>query len=224
MEHSVEEYLNKQGIEEFDKLAQHIMELKRNTKPNVALISELADILINKKDIKISPLGHIDLSNLVSLTLDKEAVGKNGNLLETGFASTRHKSRGGETHIIFDMLDNEMDDKETEGVADFKKKYPKDGVKHNNGKPQISLLFKQFPKALEAIAKCSEYGHEKYKEADQDYLNYQRVEGGSKAFADAGLRHRLFKEGTTDLDSQLPHAYHTCWNALAELELILMKR
>lgn len=112
MEHSVEEYLSKQGIEEFDKLAQHIMELKRNTKPNVALISELADILINKKDIKISSLGHIDLSNLVSLTLDKEAVGKNGNLLKTGFASTRHKSRGGETHIIFDMLNNEMDDKE----------------------------------------------------------------------------------------------------------------
>lgn len=95
------------------------------------------------------------------------------------------------------------------------------GVKHNQNKPQLSLLFKQFPKALEAISKCSEYGHEKYKEADTDYLNFKRVEGGSKAYADAGLRHRMFVEKTTDIDSQLPHSYHVAWNALAELELIL---
>lgn len=91
------------------------------------------------------------------------------------------------------------------------------GVKLNNGKPQISLLFKQFPKALEAIAKCSEYGHEKYKETDHDFLNYQRVEGGSKNYADAGLRHRL-QEGN-DNESGLPHAFHVAWNALAELEI-----
>lgn len=93
------------------------------------------------------------------------------------------------------------------------------GVKHNNGKPQLSLLFTQFPKALEAVAKCSEYGHEKYKETDSDFLNFKRVDGGSKAYADAGLRHRTFPKGTTDIDSQLPHAFHICWNALAELQL-----
>jgi hypothetical protein len=107
--------------------------------------------------------------------------------------------------------------KETDSVE----KYNKEGVKLNKDKPQISLLFTQFPKALEAIAKCSEYGHEKYKDTDQDYLNYQRVEGGSKTYADAGLRHRLYQKGTTDIESQLPHAYHVAWNALAELELLL---
>ena len=96
-----------------------------------------------------------------------------------------------------------------------------EGIKHNQNKPQLSLLFKQFPKALEAIAKCSEYGHQKYKETDEDYLNFKRVEGGSKSYADAGLRHRMFTEKTTDIDSQLPHSFHICWNALAELELIL---
>mgnify|MGYP007128638939 CR=1 FL=1 len=59
------------------------------------------------------------------------------------------------------------------------------------------------------------------KETDEDYLNFKRVEGGSKSYADAGLRHRIFKKGTTDIDSQLPHSYHIAWNALAELELIL---
>jgi hypothetical protein len=92
-----------------------------------------------------------------------------------------------------------------------------EGVKLNKNKPQISLLFKQFPKALEAIAKCSEYGHEKYKETDSDYLNFSRVEGGSNTYASAGLRHRL--EQGNDLESGLPHQYHIAWNALAELEL-----
>lgn len=90
------------------------------------------------------------------------------------------------------------------------------GEKHNKNKPQLSILFKQFPKALEALAKCSEYGNQKYKETDKDFLNFKRVSGGSKTYADAGLRHRL----ETGLDeSGLPHQYHVCWNALAELQL-----
>lgn len=96
-----------------------------------------------------------------------------------------------------------------------------EGVKLNKNKPQMSLLFKQFPDALEAIVKCSEYGHNKYKETDGDYLNFKRVEGGSRTYADAGLRHRLYSKGTTDIESRLPHAYHVAWNALAELQLIL---
>jgi hypothetical protein len=102
--------------------------------------------------------------------------------------------------------------KETEGK----------GIKLNELKPQMSLLFKQFPKALEAIVRCSEYGHNKYKETDKDYLNFKRVEGGSKAYADAGLRHRM-QQGI-DLESMLPHCYHVAWNALAELELLMEEK
>lgn len=91
------------------------------------------------------------------------------------------------------------------------------GVKHNKHKAPISLLFKQFPKALEAISKCSEYGHNKYKDTDLDFLNFKRVIGGSITYADAGLRHRL--ESGLDLESGLPHQYHVAWNALAELQL-----
>lgn len=96
------------------------------------------------------------------------------------------------------------------------------GLKLNKLKPQISLLFKQFPDALEAIARCSEYGHQKYKETDSDFLNFKRVPEGSKAYADAGLRHRL-KKGI-DLESMLPHCYHVAWNALAELQLLIEEK
>lgn len=99
----------------------------------------------------------------------------------------------------------------------YNKEVNSEGVKTNSLKPQMSLLFKQFPKALEAIVKCSEYGHSKYKETDKDYLNYTRVDGGSKTYADAGLRHRL--EQGNDLESGLPHQFHVAWNALAELQL-----
>jgi hypothetical protein len=91
------------------------------------------------------------------------------------------------------------------------------GVKHNKHKTPLSLIFTQFPKALEAISKCSEYGHNKYKETDKDFLNFKRVEGGSRVYADAGLRHRL--ETGTDFESGLPHQYHVAWNALSELQL-----
>jgi Domain of unknown function (DUF5664) len=94
---------------------------------------------------------------------------------------------------------------------------PSIGKKENNGKPQISVIFKQFPDAIKAIAECSQYGHNKYKETDTDFLNFKRVYGGSKTYADAGLRHRI--ENGLDLESKLPHQYHVAWNALAELQL-----
>lgn len=93
----------------------------------------------------------------------------------------------------------------------------KSGVKHNNNKPQISILFKQFPDALKAIAKASEFGHEKYKEFDEDYLNYKRVEDGIQKYADASLRHRT--EIGVDEESKLPHQFHVAWNTMAELQL-----
>ena len=136
--------------------------------------------------------------------------------------STRHKSKNGEAHKYTKkwVKDSTWGDSHVNWVdinnlnVDFEKVEPR---KENKGKPQLSLLFKQFPKALEAVTRCSEYGHNKYKDVDQDHLNFTRVGGGSKTYADAGLRHRI--EQGVDSESGLPHAYHVCWNALAELEL-----
>ena len=155
-------------------------------------------------------------------------------------SSTRHKSQAGETHAEnlvyvkegtgYDYLKRRMKDDvitsssrgEKETIEYLQGVKETEGVKLNKLKPQISLLFKQFPDALEAIAKCSEYGHKKYKETDADFLNFKRVSEGSKAYADAGLRHRL-KKGI-DLESMLPHCYHVAWNALAELQLLIEEK
>lgn len=93
------------------------------------------------------------------------------------------------------------------------------GIKHNQDKlPLDKILFTQFPKAIQAIAKCSMYGHEKYKEYDKDMLNFKRVKGGSQTYADAAIRHSLNK-GEKDHESGLPHIFHKAWNVMAELEL-----
>ena len=82
------------------------------------------------------------------------------------------------------------------------------------------MITKQFPNALEAVCKATLFGHEYYKEFDADWLNYQRVEGGSQAYAEAMLRHNMDKAGLDD-KSGLPHIYHVVWNAMAMLELWL---
>lgn len=95
------------------------------------------------------------------------------------------------------------------------------GIKFNEGKPKMSILFKQFPKALEAVVRCAEYGHNKYNidGCDEDHLNFKRVLGGPQVYEDAGYRH-LMKQGI-DEESGLPHLHHAVWNFLAMLEITL---
>lgn len=94
------------------------------------------------------------------------------------------------------------------------------GQKFNEDKlPMDIVLFRQFPKAIQAVAKCSLNGHNKYKETDQDWLNFKRVEGGSQTYADAAFRHS-FDKGSLN-DSGLPHIFHKLWNVMAEVELYI---
>ena len=75
-------YLEKYRIKDREALAQHIIELKRNTAPNVGLISELVYVLEDKE-------------NLFFNFFPQNVKGN----------STRHKSQNGETHkqIVGDL-------------------------------------------------------------------------------------------------------------------------
>src|SRR5699024_6835054 len=96
---------------------------------------------------------------------------------------------------------------------------PNKGKKETYNKlPLDRVITKQFPKALKAISKCSKFGHDKYKDYDDDWLNYKRVDDGIQKYADALQRHNLNKD-QKDKESGFPHIYHKAWNALAELEL-----
>lgn len=93
------------------------------------------------------------------------------------------------------------------------------GVKDNDKKLPMSKLKVQFPNALQAVVLCSSMGHEKYKDTDEDWLNFLRVPGGSETYRDACERHSLYEVGDVDEESGLPHLFHELWNKMAEVEI-----
>jgi len=133
-----------------------------------------------------------------------------------GFATTVWLKIGDKLAPILSFIDSDEEDKE-EAEEELK------GVKTDSHKVDISVLFKQFPRALTAVAEASAYGHNKYRETDKDMLNFTRVENAESRYRGALMRHERdrYTDGYLDSESNLPHIYHKAWNALAELEMHL---
>jgi hypothetical protein len=94
------------------------------------------------------------------------------------------------------------------------------GAKLDAGKTRVALIFNDMPRALLAVAAVATYGAAKYTEG-----GWLLVDNGIARYTDAQDRHRL-KEGieSHDDESNLLHAAHGAWNALARLELILREQ
>ena len=99
-----------------------------------------------------------------------------------------------------------------------------EGVKKDDEKlPMGIVIQRQFPNALKAIAKCSLYGHNKYKETDVDWMNFERLDNAKERYFNALSRHFLdagIDLSEKDNESELPHIYHVAWNAMALLEVL----
>lgn len=93
------------------------------------------------------------------------------------------------------------------------------GAKLDAGKPDLSLLL-MFGRALSAIAEVGTFGANKYTRG-----GWVTVPDGVNRYTAAMLRH-VFKEDREllDSDSNLMHAKHAAWNAVARLELMLKER
>ena len=92
------------------------------------------------------------------------------------------------------------------------------GIKHDEGKPLVLKGFlQQFPLAIEAVARVSEFGAEKY-----TWGGWETVPEGVERYGEALARH-LLQEGY-DAESNMVHAAHAAWNAMARLELMLRQR
>lgn len=91
------------------------------------------------------------------------------------------------------------------------------GAKLDAGKVRPDLILSGMPRALLAVAEIGTFGANKYSED-----GWLSVPNGIKRYTAAMDRHRL-KESIepTDPDSELAHAAHLAWNALARLELML---
>lgn len=90
------------------------------------------------------------------------------------------------------------------------------GAKLDAGKPSADLLL-DFGRALLSVAEVGTYGANKYTRG-----GWQSVPDGFHRYTAALLRHLLSeKKEDCDLDTELLHASHVAWNALARLELLL---
>ena len=95
------------------------------------------------------------------------------------------------------------------------------GAKLDAGKPRCGLVLSGFSRALLAVSEVGTYGAKKY--SDNGWMS---VPDGENRYTDALYRHLLKQAGgeEKDADTDLLHAAHAAWNALARLELMLHKK
>lgn len=94
------------------------------------------------------------------------------------------------------------------------------GAKLDAGKVEVGLIFDDMPRALLAVAEIGTYGRHKYSKG-----GWKHVDNGIERYTNAMDRHRL-KEGieSVDRETEMLHAAHLAWNALARLELMIREQ
>lgn len=95
------------------------------------------------------------------------------------------------------------------------------GSKLDAGKNRLGLVLGSFSNALWAVGEVGTYGATKY--CDH---GWEQVPDGVSRYTDALMRHMLKELGgeMCDQDTEMLHAAHTAWNALARLELMVREK
>lgn len=92
------------------------------------------------------------------------------------------------------------------------------GAKLDAGKNRLGLVLMGFSRSLAAVGAVGTFGAQKY--TPQGWMS---VPNGIERYTDAMFRH-LNSEGcgeVLDPQTELHHAAHAAWNALARLDLML---
>lgn len=92
-----------------------------------------------------------------------------------------------------------------------------EGVKYDKDKPRIGEMILDFKVPLIELCKVWEYGASKYSKS-----NWKSLDDGVNRYTNAMLRHLIAEEDSLyDEESNLLHAAHIAFNALARLYFIL---
>lgn len=96
----------------------------------------------------------------------------------------------------------------------------KPGAKLDAGKNRLGLVLGGFSRALQAVGQVGTFGANKY--TDNGWM---AVPEGVERYTDAMYRHLMAEaQGeTADPQTELMHAAHTAWNALARLDLMIRR-
>lgn len=236
MEIFVKEYLNEQEIKTVEGLAQHIIELKRNTVvPDI--VFELADVLVNDKDCLLSFFGE---NNKVDTVSNRDFVGYqwiNPDYYKY-VPSTPQMEKLKPIRIDEDKIFKEWGVtckqhlewlKSVEKNANNKSRQEKVkkvlddtvGKKESQTveKAPIFTYCKVNKNAIEALSLRALHGHIKY-EKPNDWENFTRVPNADFEYSNSQFRHAL-DIGEEDEET---HLIASAWNAVARLELYLRNK
>lgn len=95
-----------------------------------------------------------------------------------------------------------------------------EGIKFDGGKLRLAEMMQDFRLPLSAICRVWEFGADKYEKS-----NWKKVDNAIDRYTNAMLRHLLEEEAKPfDDESELLHAAHVAWNALARLHFIMHEK
>ena len=115
--------------------------------------------------------------------------------------------------------------KETESLANPAPKLPEATAAKYGKTPIYNGVMVLFPRALQAVAKVSEFGAKKHKKAMGDD-SYASVPDAANVYNESLVRHIVNEviEGPVNVeDGRLLHKAQRAWNALADLEVYLRR-
>ena len=93
-----------------------------------------------------------------------------------------------------------------------------EGIKYDSGKPRLAEMFWDFRTSLIEVCKVWTFGANKYEKS-----NWKKVTNPVDRYTNALVRHLLAEiHEQYDPESNLRHAAHVAWNALARLYFILL--
>lgn len=93
------------------------------------------------------------------------------------------------------------------------------GTKLDEGKTKSGILG-DFSRALDQVAKIGTFGAKKYSRG-----GWKHVDNGIERYTDALWRHLLAEDiCEVDEESNMRHAAHLAWNALARLDLMIREQ
>lgn len=93
----------------------------------------------------------------------------------------------------------------------------REGIKYDADKPRLAEMIIDFKEPLLELCKVWEFGANKYSKS-----NWKLVDNGKDRYTNAMLRHLVQEDNNLiDDESELLHASHIAFNALARLYFIL---
>ena len=95
-----------------------------------------------------------------------------------------------------------------------------EGIKFDGGKLRLAEMMQDFRLPLSAVCKVWEFGADKYEKS-----NWKKVGNAIDRYTNAMLRHLMEEEAKPfDDESEILHAAHVAWNALARLHFIMYEK